>query len=180
MCSPSQARCEERRNDADAARPPRRPPRAPLRGGAGRRRRQASGLGLHRLQGPPLPRSDGGARQDYGRRRVASAVSFGETGDRGTACRDSRDKLVAPSWRTFEAYLVDAASIPAPLRPSDALAELIAAHAAWKSRFATECTATPAGLDHVESSPALTMFPIVHDGDDTLGLGDMKGLLALY
>ncbi len=111
---------------------------------------------------------------------VASAASFGETGDRGTACRDSRDKLVAPSWRTFEAYLVDAASIPAPLRPSDALAELIAAHAAWKSRFATECTATPAGLDHVESSPALTMFPIVHDGDDTLGLGDMKGLLALY
>jgi hypothetical protein len=37
-----------------------------------------------------------------------------------------------------------------------------------------------AGLDHVEKSPALTMFPLVHDGDQSLGLGDMKGLLARY
>jgi hypothetical protein len=37
-----------------------------------------------------------------------------------------------------------------------------------------------AGLDHVGKSPALTMFPAVHDGSQTLGLGDMKGLLARY
>lgn len=37
-----------------------------------------------------------------------------------------------------------------------------------------------AGLDHVESSPELTMFPFIHDGDDTLGLGDMLGILVLY
>lgn len=37
-----------------------------------------------------------------------------------------------------------------------------------------------AGLDHVEKSPALTMYPSIHDGMQTLGLGDMKGLLALY
>ena len=37
-----------------------------------------------------------------------------------------------------------------------------------------------AGLDHVDKSPALTMFPFVHDGDQSLGLGDMKGLLARY
>jgi hypothetical protein len=37
-----------------------------------------------------------------------------------------------------------------------------------------------AGLDHVEKSPALTMFPAVHDGSQTLGLGDMKGVLARY
>jgi hypothetical protein len=24
------------------------------------------------------------------------------------------------------------------------------------------------------------MFPFIHDGDETLGLGDMKGLLARY
>lgn len=37
-----------------------------------------------------------------------------------------------------------------------------------------------AGLDHTEKSPELTMFPFIHDGDETLGLGDMKGLLARY
>lgn len=37
-----------------------------------------------------------------------------------------------------------------------------------------------AGLDHVEKSPELTMYPFIHDGDDTLGLGDMKGILAQY
>lgn len=37
-----------------------------------------------------------------------------------------------------------------------------------------------AGLGHVAKSPALTMFPSVHDGMQTLGLGDMKGLLARY
>ena len=37
-----------------------------------------------------------------------------------------------------------------------------------------------AGLDHVWESPALTMFPFVHDGAQTLGLGDMLGLLELY
>jgi hypothetical protein len=37
-----------------------------------------------------------------------------------------------------------------------------------------------AGLDHVWESPALTMFPFVHDGAQTLGLGDMLGMHALY
>ncbi|HEY7196331.1 MAG TPA: matrixin family metalloprotease [Gaiellaceae bacterium] len=37
-----------------------------------------------------------------------------------------------------------------------------------------------AGLDHVFESPELTMYPIIHDGDDTLGRGDMLGLLSLY
>ena len=37
-----------------------------------------------------------------------------------------------------------------------------------------------AGLDHVEKSPALTMFPAIHNGSQSLGLGDMKGLLARY
>jgi hypothetical protein len=37
-----------------------------------------------------------------------------------------------------------------------------------------------AGLGHVKSSPNLTMFPFVHDGMQTLGLGDMYGLLARY
>lgn len=37
-----------------------------------------------------------------------------------------------------------------------------------------------AGLGHVKLSPALTMFPFVHDGMQTLGLGDMKGLVARY
>jgi Matrixin len=37
-----------------------------------------------------------------------------------------------------------------------------------------------AGLDHVNKSPSLTMYPIVGDGAQTLGLGDMKGLVALY
>lgn len=36
------------------------------------------------------------------------------------------------------------------------------------------------GLDHVDESPALTMFPFVHDGAQTLGLGDMHGAVALY
>ena len=37
-----------------------------------------------------------------------------------------------------------------------------------------------AGLNHVMFSPALTMFPAIHDGMQTLGLGDMKGLIARY
>ena len=37
-----------------------------------------------------------------------------------------------------------------------------------------------AGLNHVKSSPALTMFPFIHDGMQTLGRGDMLGLLARY
>ena len=37
-----------------------------------------------------------------------------------------------------------------------------------------------AGLGHVKNSPELTMFPSVRDGMQTLGLGDMKGLLARY
>ena len=36
------------------------------------------------------------------------------------------------------------------------------------------------GLDHVGGSPALTMFPYIHDGMQTLGLGDMNGVAALY
>jgi hypothetical protein len=37
-----------------------------------------------------------------------------------------------------------------------------------------------AGLDHVGKSPELTMFPFIHDGDDTLGLGDMLGIYTRY
>ena len=37
-----------------------------------------------------------------------------------------------------------------------------------------------AGLGHVDASPALTMYPFVHDGAQTLGLGDMLGVVALY
>jgi hypothetical protein len=37
-----------------------------------------------------------------------------------------------------------------------------------------------AGLDHTEKSPELTMYTFIHDGDETVGLGDMKGLLARY
>lgn len=37
-----------------------------------------------------------------------------------------------------------------------------------------------AGLDHVWESPSLTMFPFVHDGAQSLGLGDMLGMHALY
>lgn len=37
-----------------------------------------------------------------------------------------------------------------------------------------------AGLDHVWESPALTMFPFIHDGAQTLGLGDMLGMHAIY
>lgn len=36
------------------------------------------------------------------------------------------------------------------------------------------------GLDHVLDSPQLTMFPLIHNGDDTLGLGDMLGAFLLY
>jgi hypothetical protein len=37
-----------------------------------------------------------------------------------------------------------------------------------------------AGLGHVSKSPELTMFPAIRDGMQTLGLGDMKGVLARY
>ena len=37
-----------------------------------------------------------------------------------------------------------------------------------------------AGLGHTAKSPRLTMFPFIHDGDETVGLGDMKGVLARY
>lgn len=37
-----------------------------------------------------------------------------------------------------------------------------------------------AGLGHTNKSPELTMFPFIHDGMQTLGLGDMKGLRARY
>jgi hypothetical protein len=37
-----------------------------------------------------------------------------------------------------------------------------------------------AGLGHTKKAPELTMFPFIHDGDETVGLGDMKGLLARY
>ena len=35
-------------------------------------------------------------------------------------------------------------------------------------------------LGHVNGSPELTMFPSVHDGMQTLGRGDMKGVVGLY
>lgn len=37
-----------------------------------------------------------------------------------------------------------------------------------------------AGLDHVDKSPELTMFPFIHDGMQTLGLGDIRGLRTRY
>lgn len=37
-----------------------------------------------------------------------------------------------------------------------------------------------AGLDHVEKSPELTMFPFIRDGMQTLGLGDMRGIAGRY
>jgi Matrixin len=37
-----------------------------------------------------------------------------------------------------------------------------------------------AGLEHVHDSPELTMYPFVHDGAQTLGLGDMLGINARY
>ena len=37
-----------------------------------------------------------------------------------------------------------------------------------------------AGLDHVGGSPALTMYTFIHDGAQTLGLGDVLGVAALY
>jgi matrixin len=37
-----------------------------------------------------------------------------------------------------------------------------------------------AGLDHVEKSPELTMFPFIHDGMQTLGLGDVRGIRTRY
>ena len=37
-----------------------------------------------------------------------------------------------------------------------------------------------AGLAHVDASPSLTMYPLVHDGAQTLGLGDMLGISSLY
>jgi hypothetical protein len=37
-----------------------------------------------------------------------------------------------------------------------------------------------AGLDHVEKSPELTMFPFIHNGMQTLGLGDVRGIRARY
>jgi hypothetical protein len=53
------------------------------------------------------------------------------------------------------------------------------------AQFAVVDTATHefghfAGLDHVNRSPDLTMFPFIHDGMQTLGLGDMAGIRALY
>jgi hypothetical protein len=37
-----------------------------------------------------------------------------------------------------------------------------------------------AGLDHVDKSPLLTMFPFIHDGMQTLGLGDGRGIRTRY
>jgi hypothetical protein len=53
------------------------------------------------------------------------------------------------------------------------------------ARFAVVDTSTHefghfAGLDHVDRSPQLTMFPLIHDGMQTLGLGDMNGLATRY
>jgi Matrixin len=37
-----------------------------------------------------------------------------------------------------------------------------------------------AGLDHVGKSPELTMFPFIHDGMQTLGFGDVRGIRTRY
>lgn len=56
---------------------------------------------------------------------------------------------------------------------------------AFGGRFAIRDVATHefghvVGLGHTKRAPELTMFPFIHDGDETLGLGDMKGVLARY
>lgn len=223
--------------------------------------------------------------RDAAGRIVSSTVEAGETGDLSSPCGDPRHTFFGVRWEVFEPYQVNAGSIPAYLDRSAALADLVAAHAAWQTPFVTECptrartspyraiyggtTTLPAsladnvttdganvvefrslvgtvcdgalacvvvahergrlteadmlfeanltrfgfedywttddttwwnqvegryalsdmathewghfaGLGHVKSSPALTMFPFAHDGMQTLGRGDMLGLLARY
>jgi hypothetical protein len=223
--------------------------------------------------------------RDANGRIVSSTVEVGKTGDLSSPCGDSRHTFFGVRWETFEPYLVNAASIPAYLDRAEALADIVAAHAAWQTPFLTDCstrartspyralyggtTTRPAsltdnvttdgynvvqfrslvgtvcdgalacvvvahergrlteadmlleenlkrfgfedfwttddttwwnqvegrysisdmathewghfaGLGHVKHSPALTMFPFVHDGMQTLGRGDMLGLLARY
>jgi hypothetical protein len=203
-------------------------------------------------------------------------------GNEGDPCTDSHHSNLGASWKTFEPFVVNAATVPSKLRPSDAVADLVASARAWQSPFFTDCPNVPgvssyrvvyggtttahasllglapdgenvvefgslagtpcdvpdvlactivdytkgqineadmvfetdlqrtgfpgswttsdttdgtqlaisdaathefghfAGLDHAKNSPMLTMYPIVGDGAQTLGLGDMKGLLALY
>ena len=218
-------------------------------------------------------------------RVVASSVSVGQEDAGGAECSDPRHKLASAYWKSFEPYVVNAASAPRYLSRSAALADLRASHEAWESPFTTNCLGAVepssydavyggttsrhaslvanlaadavnavafqslegtvcdgavacvvvdykgntireadlaferdltrygfedewttgettafdsvggvfalidvgthefghfAGLDHVAKSPALTMFPFVHDGDQTLGLGDINGLLKRY
>jgi hypothetical protein len=217
--------------------------------------------------------------------KLVSSTVDGATGDHAPACGDPRHAFVGARWEAVEPYSVNARSIPRYLDRRAALADIVAAHAAWQTPFVTDCErpsgTSPyraiyggttalrasladnvtadgfnvvefrglagtvcdgafacvvveykggrlteadmlleadltrygfqdywttgdttwwnavegryslsdmathewghfAGLDHVKSSPALTMFPFVHDGMQTLGLGDMKGLLARY
>jgi hypothetical protein len=216
---------------------------------------------------------------------MSSTVELAKTSEPAAECGDSRHRFFGARWRAFEPYQVNTSSIPAYVDRSAALADIVAAHAAWQTPFVTDCArpagASPyraiyggtttlrasladnvttdgfnvvefrglagtvcdgafacvvveykggrlteadmlleadltrygfqdywttddatwwnafegryslsdmathewghfAGLDHAKSSPALTMFPFVHDGMQTLGLGDMKGLLARY
>jgi hypothetical protein len=218
-------------------------------------------------------------------RVVASTTTFGDKSEPGTACGDSRHKLIGAYWQGFKAYFVNIASTPSYLNRTETLADVNAAHKAWESPFTTDCLGAPtgskyrstyagktsrdaslvgnlstdgvnvvafrslagticdggiacvvidykgskineadfaferdltrygyqdfwttddttwvnsvgarlavsdtathewghfAGLDHVDKSPTLTMFPAIHDGAQTLGLGDMKGILARY
>ncbi len=223
--------------------------------------------------------------RDAGGKLVSSTVEVAGTSKLATECGDSRHGFFGARWQAFEPYEVNTSSIPAYLDQGEALADVVAAHAAWQTPFVTDCerpsgtspyraiyggTTTLrasladnvttdgfnvvefrglagtvcdgafacvvveykggrlteadmlleadltrygfqdywttgdttwwnavegrysltdmathewghfAGLDHAKSSPALTMFPFVHDGMQTLGLGDMKGLLARY
>ena len=215
-------------------------------------------------------------------RVVWSEADLPSGGNAGDPCTDSHHANLGASWKTFEPFTINAATVPSDLRRSAAVADLVAAARAWESPFFTDCPNVPgtssyevvyggttsadasllglasdganvvefrslagticdapdvlgctivdytkgrineadmvfesdlertgfpglwttssttdathlaisdaathefghfAGLDHVNNSPELTMFPIVSDGAETLGLGDMKGLLALY
>lgn len=219
--------------------------------------------------------------RDRNGKLVSREAALGHKGDQHSACGDPHFKFAGGRWRGgFPTYLVNVrSSAAAGLDESEALADLLSAHAAWTSPLVTDCqvprssayeqhfggpteqgASTPlleldglnvvefrslsgtvcdgavacvvvfsergrfleadmafeadasrfapdmhwstgdrtdqdefavidvathewghfAGLDHVDKSPGLTMFPFIHDGMQTLGLGDIRGLRTRY